>query len=84
MKTKIVSLIAILAMSFATNAQIDRSVQPKPGPAPKVQLGKVDKFTLPNGLQVIMVENHKLPRASASLSIEICLTIIEKSSAFES
>jgi predicted Zn-dependent peptidase len=70
MKTKIVSLIAILAMSFATTAQIDRSVQPKPGPAPKVQLGKVDKFTLPNGLQVIMVENHKLPRASASLSIE--------------
>lgn len=70
MKTKIVSLIAILAMSFATTAQIDRSVQPKPGPAPKVQLGKVEKFTLPNGLQVIMVENHKLPRASASLSIE--------------
>ena len=70
MKTKIVSLIAILAMSFATTAQIDRSVQPKPGPAPKVQLGKVEKFTLSNGLQVIMVENHKLPRASASLSIE--------------
>ena len=70
MKTKIVSLIAILAMSFATTAQIDRSVQPKPGPAPKVQLGKVDKFTLPNGLQVIMVENHKLPRASASLTID--------------
>lgn len=70
MKTKIVSLIALIAMSFATTAQIDRSVQPKPGPAPKVQLGKVEKFTLPNGLQVIMVENHKLPRASASLSIE--------------
>ncbi|SOU85753.1 M16 family metallopeptidase [Tenacibaculum dicentrarchi] len=70
MKTKIVSLIAILAMSFATTAQIDRSVQPKPGPAPKVRLGKVKKFTLPNGLQVIMVENHKLPRASASLTID--------------
>ncbi|WP_431166904.1 insulinase family protein [Tenacibaculum halocynthiae] len=70
MKTKIVSLIAILAISFATTAQIDRSIQPKPGPAPKVQLGKVDKFTLPNGLQVIMVENHKLPRVSASLTIE--------------
>ncbi|MDO6743382.1 pitrilysin family protein [Tenacibaculum soleae] len=70
MKTKIVSLIAIIAMSFATTAQIDRSVQPKPGPAPKVQLGKVDKFTLPNGLQVIMVKNHKLPRASASLTID--------------
>lgn len=70
MKTKIVALIAILAMSFATNAQIDRSVQPKPGPAPKVKLGKVKKFKLSNGLQVIMVENHKLPRASASLRID--------------
>ncbi|WBX73774.1 pitrilysin family protein [Tenacibaculum pacificus] len=70
MKTKIIALIAILAVSFATTAQIDRSIQPKPGPAPKVQLGKVKKFKLPNGLQVIMVENHKLPRASASLTID--------------
>ncbi len=70
MKTKIVLLIAIITMSFSATAQIDRSVQPKPGPAPKVQLGKVEKFTLSNGLQVIMVENHKLPRASARLTID--------------
>ncbi|WP_405609815.1 M16 family metallopeptidase [Polaribacter sp. Asnod1-A03] len=70
MKKQIISLIALIAMSFATTAQIDRSVQPKPGPAPKVQLGKSEKFTLPNGLQVIMVENHKLPRVSANLTID--------------
>ncbi|KAB1160571.1 insulinase family protein [Tenacibaculum aiptasiae] len=70
MKTKILSLVAILAMSFAVNAQRDLNKQPKPGPAPKVQLGKAEKFKLPNGLQVIMVENHKLPRASASLTID--------------
>jgi len=70
MKKQIISLIALIAMSFATTAQIDRSQQPKPGPAPKVQLGKSEKFTLSNGLQVIMVENHKLPRASASLTID--------------
>lgn len=57
-------------MSFTATAQIDRSIQPKPGPAPKVKLGKVKTFTLKNGLQVIMVENHKLPRASASLTID--------------
>ena len=70
MRTKILSLVAILAMSFAVNAQRDLNQQPKPGPAPKVQLGKAEKFKLPNGLQVIMVENHKLPRASASLTID--------------
>ncbi len=70
MKIKIVSFIAVLAMSFAVNAQRDLNKQPKPGPAPKVKLGKPEKFTLPNGLKVIMVENHKLPRASANLSID--------------
>lgn len=70
MKTKVVLLVAFVAMSFAVNAQRDLNQQPKPGPAPKIQLGKAQKFKLPNGLQVIMVENHKLPRASASLTID--------------
>lgn len=70
MKTKILSFIAILAMTFAINAQRDLDKQPKPGPAPKIKLGKPKKFKLSNGLQVIMVENHKLPRVSASLTID--------------
>ncbi|WP_075340827.1 M16 family metallopeptidase [Tenacibaculum agarivorans] len=70
MKIKIASLIAILTMSFAVNAQRDLNNQPKPGPAPKIKLGKPEKFKLKNGLQVILVENHKLPRASASLTID--------------
>jgi len=70
MKTKILIVVAIFTMSFALNAQVDRTKQPKPGPAPKVKLGKAKKFTLKNGLTVIMVENHKLPRASASLTID--------------
>ncbi|MGB0880693.1 MAG: M16 family metallopeptidase [Polaribacter sp.] len=70
MKTKILSLIAIVTVSFALNAQIDRSKMPKPGPDPVVKLGKAEKFTLKNGMTVIMVENHKLPRASANLTID--------------
>ena len=70
MKTKLVTLIAIFAMSFAVTAQIDRSKQPKSGPTPSVKLGKTNNFTLKNGLKVIIVENHKLPRASASLRID--------------
>ena len=70
MKTKIVLLVAILSMSFALNAQVDRTKKPASGPAPVVKFGKADKFTLKNGLTVIIVENHKLPRASARLTID--------------
>ena len=71
MKKIIASAVALVTMSFAVTAQqIDRSIQPKPGPSPKIKLGKAQKFTLSNGLKVIMVENHKLPRVSASLTID--------------
>ena len=70
MKTKILSIIALITISFATTAQIDRSKIPTPGPDPVVKLGKAKKFSLKNGLTVIMVENHKLPRASATLRID--------------
>ena len=53
MKTKILSFVAILAMSFAASAQIDRSKMPEPGPAPKVKLGESKRFTLKNGLTCI-------------------------------
>ena len=46
MKTKILSLVAILAMSFALNAQVDRTKKPTPGPAPKVKLGKAENLHL--------------------------------------
>ncbi|PQJ75356.1 M16 family metallopeptidase [Polaribacter gangjinensis] len=70
MKTRIITLITLLFLSFAGNAQIDRSKQPKPGPSPKIKLGKAETFALKNGLKVIMVENHKLPRVSANLTID--------------
>ncbi|PQB08409.1 peptidase M16 [Polaribacter filamentus] len=70
MKTKILSLLAFFLVSVSINAQIDRSKMPKPGPDPEIKLGTPNTFTLTNGLKVIMVENNKLPRASASLTID--------------
>jgi len=70
MKTKILSIVALFLTTLAINAQIDRSTMPEPGPDPVVKLGKPVKFTLDNGLKVIMVENHKLPRISANLTID--------------
>ena len=63
-------LIALgLILTFSIQAQVDRS-QPKPGPAPKVNIGKPKSFKLSNGLTVLVVENHKLPRVTASLTID--------------
>lgn len=41
-----------------------RKASPKPGSAPKIQIGKAETGKLANGLTVIVVENHKLPRVS--------------------
>ncbi len=47
----------------------DRS-QPKQGPSPTINIKKPESFNLPNGLKVMIVENHKLPRVSFNLSID--------------
>ncbi len=70
MKIRIYSIIAFLLVSLSVSAQVDRSKMPEPGPAPQVKLGDAKKFKLKNGLTVIMVENHKLPRVSATLTID--------------
>ena len=70
MKTRFIYAIALLLISFTMQAQIDRSKQPVPGDAPKININKPKSFTLTNGLKVMVVENHKLPRFSASLTID--------------
>lgn len=70
MKTKIFALITLFLLSIGTTAQIDRSKQPQPGPAPKISLEVPGEFQLKNGLTVLVVENHKLPRVSYSLTID--------------
>ena len=71
MKTKISAFIVLFLMAVGViNAQIDRSKQPKPGPAPKITLEKPGEFKLKNGIEVLVVENHKLPRVSISLRID--------------
>lgn len=70
MKTKIATLIALFLLSISATAQIDRSKQPQPGPAPKITLEIPGEFSLKNGLKVLIVENHKLPRVSYSLRID--------------
>lgn len=73
LKIKIVkNIILILAIVFtgSLHSQLDRSIIPESGPSPEISFGKPQIFKLENGLTVLVVENNKLPRASASLSFD--------------
>lgn len=48
-----------------------RKTAPKAGPAPTIQLGDYQSFTLDNGLKVILVEKHQTPAITFSLSIDV-------------
>ena len=69
MKKIILSFIA-LVFSLSINAQLDRSIMPKGGPSPKIKLDKPKEFKLKNGIRVLVVENHKLPRINYSLRFD--------------
>ncbi len=66
------ALILLICIAFLsqTQAQVDRSVQPQPGPAPEINFGTPKKHQFKNGLTLLVVENHKLPRVSVSLRID--------------
>ncbi len=67
MKNKIIVSLFCLFVSVSVFAQIDRSQMPEPGPAPSINLGEPETFTLKNGLKVLVVENNKLPRVTARI-----------------
>jgi len=62
-------IFLFLAMGSA-HAQVDRTKYPEPGPAPQINIGDAETFTLPSGLKVFVVENHKLPRVTFSLVLD--------------
>jgi predicted Zn-dependent peptidase len=63
MKTLYIFIIASL-LAVGVQAQVDRSVLPAPGPAPKIEFTDPGTFTLDNGLKVFVVPNDKLPRVA--------------------
>ena len=65
-KTSII--LFILFLTGIMQAQ-DRP-QPKPGKAPLVNIKKPQSFVLANGLKVMIVEDHKLPRVTYNLTLD--------------
>ena len=62
-------MTAVFASASLT-AQVDRSQQPAPNGSPVIKLEEPQTFELKNGLKVLVVENHKLPRVSVQLLLD--------------
>ena len=62
-------IVFYIILSITVFGQLDRSKKPLPGPAPNIQIGDYEMFELPNGLKVIVVENHKIPKVNYKLII---------------
>ncbi len=61
----------LLFISFLTGImQAQTRTQPKAGVSPIVNIKKPQTFVLPNGLKVMVVEDHKLPRVTFNLATD--------------
>lgn len=67
---KILFLLITLVVASAAVAQVDRTKAPTPGAAREIKIGDYQTFTLKNGLQVFVVENHKLPRVQFTIQLK--------------
>lgn len=71
MKKQLTYIAAAFLFAGTISAQkIDLNAMPKPGPTPVINIAKPKTFQLNNGLTVMVVENNKLPRVNASLSMD--------------
>ena len=66
----IVALSVVLLLHGFAQTKIDRSKKPAAGPAPVISIKDPVIFTLPNGMTILVVENHKLPKVVASIRID--------------
>src|SRR5512145_3190569 len=62
--------IAVFILLLTGFMQAQDRPQPKPGKAPVVNIKKPQTFVLENGLKVMIVENHKLPRVTFNLALD--------------
>lgn len=72
-KILFLSLGLFLSLFSAHGQEEFRKKPPVPGPAPKIEIGNYSLSKLKNGLQIIVVENHKLPRVSFQLFVDVPL-----------
>ncbi len=56
--------VGLLCLNSVVFGQLDRTIMPKSAPAPTINIKESQVFTLPNGVTVVLSENHKTPKVS--------------------
>ena len=71
MKKIIIAILSFMMLqhSFA-QTKVDRSKKPAAGPAPVISIPDPVIFNMSNGMTVLVVENHKVPKVRAVLNID--------------
>ncbi|MDQ6761170.1 MAG: insulinase family protein, partial [Bacteroidota bacterium] len=71
MKKIIITAFSFLMLvNLPAQNKVDRSKQPAAGPAPVISVGSPVTYKLPNGITVLVVEDHRLPKVSATYFID--------------
>lgn len=60
----------MVALSWVSAQEPDRSVPPRPGPPPEFSVPPVQKFALSNGLPVFLLEKHQVPLVQINLLVQ--------------
>ena len=66
----IVALGVMLLQNSFAQIKVDRSKKPVAGPAPVISIKDPVIFNLSNGMTILVVENHKVPKVRAILNID--------------
>src|SRR6056300_205181 len=67
---QLVILFSLMSSVLVGYGQIDRSEAPKPQSNPEIKIEMPQDMHFENGLRVIIVENHKLPKVSFQLFVD--------------
>jgi predicted Zn-dependent peptidase len=66
----VAGLVLVVAAAGSALAQApDRSRPPELGPPPRLDLPDIQRFTLANGLPVLLMENHRVPVVEVVLAV---------------
>ena len=69
-RTLIATAATLMVVTLAVAQKPDRSAPPPVGPPPAFSVPAIEKFTLPNGLPVYVLEKHQVPLVQINLLVQ--------------
>ncbi|MEO6455290.1 MAG: pitrilysin family protein [Ginsengibacter sp.] len=69
-KIYIAAIGTLIIMASHAQTKVDRTKPPAGGPAPVLSIADPVTYKLANGITVLVVENHKLPKVSATYFVD--------------